>query len=125
MAVKFFEDITAALNEYEKCIILPEVCLILRKHVGAKNAIRNKTICEQIRQMGYEKVSEPRMRKIINRIRCSQDAVPFLVANSKGYYIATSREEVEAYAESLYNRGSAIFQVRSRLLDQLNGKLFL
>ena len=51
--------------------------------------------------------------------------VPFLVANSKGYYIATTREEVELYAASLFDRASAIFEVRACLLDQLTGKLFL
>lgn len=125
MSVTLFEDYTQVLTDYEQNVIMPEVAKILRGHVGAKNAIRNKTICNMIYGMGFEKVTEPRMRKIINRIRCTQDYVQFLVANSKGYYIATSREEVETYAESLFNRGSAIFQVRTCLLNQLSGRLFL
>ena len=126
MPVKLFENYTEVLSEYERAVILPAVCRILRGHVGAKNAIRNKAICAEVEAMGYERVGEPRMRKIINRIRCADGVlVPFLVANSKGYYIATTREEVELYAASLFDRASAIFEVRACLLDQLTGKLFL
>jgi len=123
--VTLFEDYTEQLTEYEATILAPEVAKILRGCVGPKNAIRNKTICQKLEIMGYEKCSEPRMRKIINRIRCASDYVPFLVANSHGYYIATKREEVEVYAESLQNRAAAIFEIRSKLLKQLNGRLFI
>lgn len=125
MSVLLFEDYTDILTEYEANILAPEVAKILRGCVGPKNAIRNKTICARLEALGYQKCSEPRMRKIINRIRCASDYVPFLVANSHGYYIATKREEVEIYAESLHNRASAIFEIRSKLLKQLNGRLFL
>ena len=51
--------------------------------------------------------------------------VPHLVANSNGYYVATSVEEVERYARSLEQRASAILSVKKSLTEQLTGKIFL
>lgn len=122
-----FEDFTKILNTYEKDSLLPRVAEILSKCVGKKNAIRNKEICARLKAEGYDpaRISEPRMRKIINIIRRRGDLVPLLIANSRGYFVATSKEEVETYLESLLERGTAIFDIRTKLSNQLNGRLFL
>lgn len=127
MPIIGFEDYTKILNEYEKNILLPRVAAILAHRIGKKNAIRNVAICRQLKAEGFDdtKISEPRMRKIINVIRRTPSFVPFIVANSNGYYIAESKEEVLNYAESLKERATAIFDVRSCLLNDLNGQLFV
>ena len=74
--------------------------------------------------MEIGKVIVSRIRKCINYIRIN-GMVPHLIANSKGYFVATSVEEVETYCESLKGRAEAIFAMRQALQYQLNGKLFL
>lgn len=92
--------------------------------MGAKYAIRNKTMCQILQSRGYEKISEVRIRKCINYIRVN-GLVPHLIANSRGYYVATTVEEVETYCESLKGRAEAIFAMRQALQNQMVGKLFL
>lgn len=119
-----FENYTAALTPYELEMLIPVLTEGLKKRVGAKRAIRNKDICRILTARGYEKVTEARMRKCINYIRMN-GLVPHLIANSNGYYVATSVDEVQQYAESLKERASAIWAMRTALINQLSGKLFL
>lgn len=114
---------TEVLTETEKNIIVPAVCVILKNRIGAKNAIRNKDICRILADKGLVS-SEARMRKVVNFIR-RHGLVLYLVANSHGYFIAESVEAVERYADSLKDRATAIFAVRQKLLDQVNGVLFI
>ena len=67
-------------------------------------------------------VSPPRLRKVINHIR-TKGIVKCLIASSKGYYIAESREEIEAYLEGLKGREDAIRQINRSIKLQTN-KLF-
>jgi hypothetical protein len=46
--------------------------------------------------------------------------VKWLIATSKGYYIATSRQEMEDYIVSLRGREDAIRAVRESMEKQLN-----
>ena len=119
-----FENYTASLTPYERELLVPVISDGLKKRIGSKYAIKNKDICRILWANGYEKVTEARMRKCINFIRI-HGLVPHLVANSKGYYVATSIQEVEEYAESLRERAEAIWAVRAALIGQLSGKLFL
>ena len=105
-------------------MIVPALVNGLKKRVGARYAIRNKTMCQALKARGFEKVSEPRIRKCINYIRIN-GLVPHLIANSRGYYVATTVEEVDKYANSLKDRATAILAMRKALVDQLGGKLFL
>ena len=122
--IQGFEDYTATLTTYERDMLIPILSEGLRKRIGAKNAIRNKEICLRLKSNGYENVSEPRIRKCVNYIRMN-GLVPHLVANNRGYYVATSIEEVEKYVESLDERAKAIWAIRSALKDQLTGKLMI
>ena len=119
-----FENITEHLTDYEVQMVVPALVEGLKKHVGSKYAIRNKTICQILQSKGFDKISEARIRKCINHIRVN-GLVPHLIANSKGYYVATTVEEVETYCGSLKDRAEAIFAMRQALMNQMSGKLFL
>ena len=119
-----FENYTAQLTDYEKDMIVPVLTGFLRTRVGSKYAIRNKDICRIFREKGYEKLTEARVRKCINYIRM-HGMVPHLIANSHGYFCATSVEQVETYITSLDERAKAIWAMRSALQKELSGKLFL
>lgn len=122
--IQGFENYTASLTDYEKEALVPAICVELKSCLGVRNAIRNKDLCRTLELQRYGKVSESKMRKCINYIRIN-GLVQHLIANSHGYYIATSVEEVQEYADSLKERAEAIWAVRGALIGQLSGKLFL
>lgn len=121
--IEGFEEITESITPYERDMVIPALVNGLKKRVGARYAIRNKTICQALAARGFEKISEARIRKCINYIRIN-GLVPHLIANSHGYYVATSITEVDKYAESLKERATAILAMRKALIDQRNGVLF-
>ncbi len=106
-----FEEITEPLTEKEETLFLPPILKGLRTKIGRENAVTNKAIVLGLKLNLGIKVSEARVRKIINYIRCN-DLVPCLVATSEGYYIAKSEQELLDYEESLEGRESAIREVR-------------
>lgn len=106
--IQGFDKETSPLTEYERTTILPIVCTILKNRKGCRAAITSRYIVTILD--GY-KVSEPRVRKIVNHIR-NHDMVPCLIANSGGYYVAQSNDEMLAYEESLLGREEAIRAVR-------------
>ena len=122
--IKFFEKYTAKLTPYETDILVPMVAEFLKTRVGTGMAVRNKDICKMFELQGYQGMKEARMRKIVNYIRM-KGKVPHLIANSNGYYCATSIKEVEAYCESLRERALAILSIRQALKYELSGKLFI
>lgn len=122
--IEGFKEFTAHLTDYEREMVVPALVEGLKKRVGSQYAVRNKTMCQLLKEHGFENVSEPRIRKCINFIRMN-GLVPHLVANSHGYYVATSVHEVENYCQSLKERAEAIFAMRQALEYQMNGKLFL
>ena len=119
-----FEDYTATLTTYERDMIVPMLTNELKTRVGAKNAIRNKELCKMFDTLGYQNITEARIRKCINYIRIN-GLVPHLIANSRGYFCATSVEQVETYIESLDQRAKAIWAMRAALNRELSGKLFI
>lgn len=122
--IQNFEKYTAHLTPYEQDVLTPMVAKYLQTRVGSKNAIRNKDICHAFGVHGYQGLKEARMRKVVNYIRM-KGLVHHLVANSHGYYCATSIPEVESYCDSLYERAMAILSIRQALKFQLSGKLFI
>lgn len=109
---------TQPLTQYEQEVLLPMVVKGLQTKVGKSNIITNRQICSALRLNGYN-VETARLRKIINHIRVT-GLVKCVVATSDGYYIATSREEVEDYLKSLESRESAIHAVRVSLERQMS-----
>ena len=113
--LKNFEKETEKLSDYEVKNVLPVVLDVLQKAVGKSQAITNRQIV--IRYLPG--TSEVRVRKIINYIR-NRNVINGLMATGKGYYIATSREELEGYMDSLQGRVSAIQKVMRSIRRQMN-----
>ena len=113
-----FEQQTEPLTCYERERLLPAIVCGLRHHVGESHAVTNSTIVKSLASLGYD-VNAARVRKVINHIRCN-GCVKCLVATSKGYYVATSPDEVVSYITSLGGREGAIRAVREALERQLD-----
>lgn len=80
----------------------------LKNHVGAANAITNAAMLKHLKATSPGlRLSGPRIRKIINYIRCHR-LVENVVATSNGYYIETDPGKLLEYVESLRDRASAI-----------------
>ena len=116
-----FEDQTEPLTEYEESEILPHIVRGLRLKVGKAMSVTNRAIVEGMKRNLGLKITEPRVRKIINHIRVN-DLVPCLIATSQGYYIAESEQELKDYEESLLGREEAIRSVRLSIQRQRRHK---
>lgn len=114
--IKNFEDQSKPLTDYERGTLLPVICRGLKTKIGEAKAITNAAITRAMKAAGYQ-LSEARVRKIINHIRLN-GMVTCLIATSRGYYIATSRDEMEDYISSLQGRADAILAVKEALMKQ-------
>ena len=112
-----FERETHELTEYELNTLLPIIVKGLSTKIGKGNAITNKAICKAMDTIGY-KLHEARLRKLIHHIR-AQDLILYLIATSKGYYIATTTQEVQGYIQSLSERISSIEFIRQSIQRQM------
>lgn len=112
-----FNEHTEPLTDYERNTLLPVICRGLSNKVGEGKAITNAAITKAMKGAGYQ-LNEARVRKIINHIRTT-GMVRWLIATSKGYYIATSRQEMDDYIGSLRGREDAIRAVRESMEQQL------
>ena len=110
-----FDTQTESLTDYEKETLIPVIIRGLEVKVGKSKAVTNKYIVKMLK--GTYKVSEARIRKVINYIR-THDLIPCLIADSDGYYIAESNQEVKDYEQSLLGRESAIHEVRTAITRQ-------
>ena len=113
-----FEKQTEPLNDYERNVLLPLIVQGLQVREGEKRAITNKKMTVALRNKGYE-ISETRVRKIINHIR-NHALVKRLIATSKGYYIASTVEELGEYIECVIGRECAIRAMRESMQEQYN-----
>lgn len=112
-----FEKETKPLTEYELNTLVPIITRCMANKIGEERAIKNGYICAKMMAAGYQ-ITPARLRKVINHIR-THSLLPGVIATSKGYYIATKKEEVEKYIGSLKSREDAIREVRDALLNQL------
>lgn len=112
-----FEELTCELTEQEERVLLPVIVRGLRAKVGRAMAVTNKAIVDGLRTNMGIAVTAPRIRKIINYIRCNA-MVPCLIATSEGYYVAESEQELLDYEESLRGREAAIREVRESIQRQ-------
>ena len=115
-----FEDITYELTEYERDILLPRIVEGMKKAIGKDRVVKNVTARKVITAQGY-KCPDARFRKIIHYIRV-HSLIPKLIATSKGYYIATDKEEIKTYVESLTQRVNSINDVITALQNDLQDK---
>lgn len=113
--IKNFENETQPLTDYETGVLLPLLVRGLRTKIGHNSAVTNKQIVGRLK--GSYKISEARVRKIINHIR-TNDLIPGLIATSDGYFIAEAESELLEYEESLKGREDAIREVRQSIARQ-------
>ena len=102
-----FEEQTEPLTDQEREVFLPPIIKGLRVKVGKEKAVTNKDIVRGLKANCDIKICEARVRKMINHIR-NNDIIPCLIATSKGYYIAETKDEMLDYIGSLYGRVEAI-----------------
>ena len=112
-----FEKQTEPLNDYERDVLLPIIVQGLKIRVGESRAITNRKMTTNLTNKGY-KVSDGRVRKLINHIRNSA-LVERLVATSKGYFVATDAKTMRDYIATLKGREGAIRAVRESMEMQL------
>ncbi len=118
--IKGFSE-TDPLSDYELKTVLPQIVRGLLRKVGKANAITNSAIVRGMKANLNLSLTEARVRKIINHIRC-HDLVPCLIATSNGYYIAESEQELKEYETSLLGREEAIRNVRLAIQRQRTSK---
>lgn len=118
--IKGFDKETAPLCEYESGVLLPIMIKGLQTKIGKRSAIKNGQIVQTLKS-SY-KITEARVRKLINHIR-TNDIIPGLIATSDGYYIAQTENELIEYEESLKGRENAIREVRVSI-ERQRRKLF-
>ena len=112
-----FERDTQKLSGYEKNEVLPAVMKVLERCIGKRKAISNSQLMRQ--HLSYYVVDPARLRKVINYIR-NNFLIKGLMASSKGYYIAESREELKRYVKSLDGRIHALRNLREHIVMQMN-----
>jgi hypothetical protein len=112
-----FEEYTSKLNDKEKKM-LPIIASGLSTKKGIEKAVKNDEIIKGMKNIGYH-IGNARIRKLINIIR-RYGLVNFLIASSKGYHVASSRDEVVDYIKSLKQREDAIREVRLAMTKQLD-----
>lgn len=110
-----FDNETAPLTGYETGVLLPRLISGLKTKQGRRSAVTNKYIVSRLK--GSFKISEARVRKIINHIR-TNDLILGLIATSDGYFIAETEEELLEYEENLKGREDAIREVRQSIARQ-------
>lgn len=75
----------------------------------------------QLKTELYEKfglsISTMHVREILHGLRCS-GKLPLLVANTTGYWIATTTMEVEKYRDFLQERAKKFFELSACIRDQ-------
>jgi rRNA-processing protein FCF1 len=108
-----FEEETHELTEKELKLVQP-IVNGLKTKIGEINAISGGKIIVAMRSSGY-KIDASRLRKIIHHIRVKR-LIEKLVSTNKGYYIATTDEELKKYVESLNQRINSIVEVRQSFL---------
>lgn len=111
-----FEQYTDALSDYEADVLLPLIVKGMETKQGQETAVTNQVAVKKLRAAGYD-VTGPRFRKLLHVIRVS-GMVEGIIATSKGYYLAQTPAEWEAYLTSLRERIEHIQSLHDALADQ-------
>jgi len=112
-----FETETSPLNERE-IKIARVIATKLKYHRGVENAVTNSRMQKFFSDKGT-KICGARIRKILHYIR-TENLVSCLVASSKGYYIATSSDDMKRYIKSLQDRIDSEVYLKNCLAKQHN-----
>jgi glutamyl/glutaminyl-tRNA synthetase len=115
--LKTFEDFTVELNgDEEKFVGIIAKRFELKR--GKENIVTAEQIIEGLATHYGVRFKESRVRKMIQFIRLN-NLVPGLVANSKGYFVTETPQELEDWIESLRSRENAIRHIRETAEKQL------
>jgi hypothetical protein len=106
--LKGFELQTHGLTEYELKEVIPILARGFSLRIGKGKAITSFAVSKILTdKYGLKIINESRIRKMIHFIR-DTGLVPKLIATSKGYWVATSKKELEDWRDSLSGRIKAI-----------------
>lgn len=110
-----FDDITEELSDDELKLVQPLINgLKLRT---AANPVKAPAIVKGMNAYaeanGLIKISEVRLRKLVNYIRTNSIAP--VIATSKGYYMSTDNNEIRVQIESLKQRARSILSCANGL----------
>ena len=108
MSVLNFEEYTHELTEHEFNVVLPLFIEALKLKVGKNKATTSTMIIKRLKERKGINITGPRVRKIMHHITV-MGLVPNLVASNKGYYVATTKKELEDYEISLMQRADSIY----------------
>lgn len=110
-----YEIETKPLDDYEKSTVLPRIVsgLSLLKQSG--KTLSSTRIIERLQKEGIQ-LTGPRLRKIINHIRINH-IVRGIVADDKGYWVASQPDQILLYLDSLDARIEAITTMRNALYE--------
>ena len=97
--------------------ILPRVLEMLQGRRGYSRRITNKQLRDQLEECEIY-IGDAQVRDIIHSIRVSGE-IPMLISNSRGYYIASTMQEIKQYVLSLRKRETAIHTIRMALTRQM------
>tara|TARA_R100001463_G_scaffold11977_5_gene33136 strand:+ start:5322 stop:5684 length:363 start_codon:yes stop_codon:yes gene_type:complete len=115
-----FEKETEPLSA-DELKALPILIEGFKKLKGKDLAMTAKRISASMKKHHFMIIDGARIRKLVNYIR-TNDKVPFLMATSRGYYVAESQEEVIEYIKSLKDRADSIYHVARCLENQLRNR---
>lgn len=116
-----FEDITKELTEYELNNVLPLLIKGFQPKIGVENSITSTEVIKKLKERNIS-ISPPRFRKLVNCIRVC-GFIPNLASTSKGYFIASTKEEAVKCLQSLAERISSMEQVYDALEFQYKNTL--
>lgn len=120
--IKGFEEQTHELSADEKYVVEILVKRFETKK-GKKNIVTSGQIATGLKAHFGIKFEDSRIRKMIQYIR-TNDLVTGLIANSNGYFVAESIDEIQMWVDSLISRENAIREIREiaeRNIKQMRG----
>ena len=84
---------------------------------GKENVVKNGDIIKLIKTAFDKKVTEPRVRKVVQFLRTN--GLPNLIATSNGYFYSDDVVEIDAWIVSLKQREAAIREIREKAEKQV------
>ena len=119
--IKGFEEETHNLSDYELNVVVPLLIKGFKTKIGKENSITNVNICKLVNQNFNLKIklNEPRVRKCIAFLRFN-NYVPRLVATSKGYWVASNKQELIDWKLTLQSRIDAIEDIKLYAENQID-----
>lgn len=105
------------LNDFELTCLPIIVKGIGGRAKGKSNPITNLEIQKAMKNRGYGKLSDARVRKIISYIR-NNNLLPLLCANSNGYFVAENLTQFNNYLETFEKRVNTQIKTLNELKHQ-------